>query len=44
MAPAMKAMKVMKAAAMKSGGAMTQTQVLASVAETNGLKKKQAKG
>jgi len=46
MAPAMKAMKAaMKApAAMKSGGAMTNTQVLASVAETNGLKAKQAKG
>jgi len=41
MAPAMKAMKAR--AAMKSG-AMTQTAVLASVAETNGLKTKQAKG
>merc|ERR1711865_1297340 len=40
MAPAMKAMKAR--AAMKSG-AMTQTAVLASVAETNGLKTKQAK-
>ena len=45
MAPAMKAMKAMKAAAMKkSSGVMTQTQVLASVAESNGLKPKQAKG
>ena len=41
MAPAMQAMKVR--AAMKSG-AMTQTAVFASVAETNGLKTKQAKG
>merc|ERR1712071_549593 len=40
MAPAMKAMK---AKAMKSG-ALTQTQVIASVAETNGLKNKQVKG
>jgi len=40
MAPAMKAMKAR--AAMKSG-AMTQTAVFASVAETNGLKTKQAK-
>merc|ERR1712007_322072 len=45
MAPAMKAMKAMKAkAAMKSGGVLTQTQVIASVAETNGLKNKQVKG
>merc|ERR1712188_59515 len=43
MAPAMKAMKAMKAAAMKSG-ALTQTQVISSVAETNGLKNKQVKG
>merc|ERR1712224_327534 len=41
MAPAMKAMKAR--AAMKSG-VLTQTAVLASVAETNGLKTKQAKG
>ena len=41
MAPAMKAMKAR--AAMK-GGSMTQTAVLSSVAETNGLKTKQAKG
>merc|ERR1712028_323603 len=41
MAPAMKAMKAR--AAMKSG-ALTQTQVIASVAETNGLKNKQVKG
>jgi nucleoid DNA-binding protein len=40
MAPAMKAMK---ARAMKSG-VLTQTQVIASVAETNGLKNKQVKG
>ena len=40
MAPAMKAMK---ARAMKSGG-LTQNQVIASVAETNGLKNKQVKG
>merc|ERR1712070_329419 len=38
MAPAM------KAKAMKSGGVLTQTQVIASVAETNGLKNKQVKG
>ena len=45
MAPAMKSMRAMKArAAMKSSGVMTQTQVLASIAETNGLKAKQAKG
>merc|ERR1712110_1079284 len=44
MAPAMKAMKAMKARAMKSGGVLTQTQVIASVAETNGLKNKQVKG
>ena len=44
MAPAMKSMKAMKARAMKSSGVMTQTQVLASIAETNGLKAKQAKG
>ena len=41
MAPALKAMKAH--AAMK-GGSMTQTAVLASVAETNGLKTKQSKG
>merc|ERR1711939_1126800 len=41
MAPAMKAMKAR--AAMKSG-VLTQTQVIASVAETNGLKNKQVKG
>merc|ERR1712078_550182 len=41
MAPAMKAMKAK--AAMKSG-VLTQTQVIASVAETNGLKNKQVKG
>merc|ERR1712137_585308 len=40
MAPAMKAMK---AKAMKSG-VLTQSQVIASVAETNGLKNKQVKG
>merc|ERR1712224_858650 len=40
MAPAMGAMK---ARAMKSG-ALTQSQVIASVAETNGLKNKQVKG
>jgi len=40
MAPAMKAMK---AKAMKSG-VLTQTQVISSVAETNGLKGKQVKG
>jgi len=44
MAPAMKAMKAMKAKAMKSGGPMTQSAVIASVAETNGLKNKQVKG
>ena len=45
MAPAMKSMKAMKAAAMKkSSGVMTQTQVLTSIAETNGLKTKQANG
>merc|ERR1712071_504059 len=38
MAPAM------KASAMKSSGALTQTQVIASVAETNELKNKQVKG
>merc|ERR1712178_498531 len=32
------------APAMKSGGALTNTQVIASVAETNGLKGKQVKG
>jgi len=37
-------MKAMKAKAMKSGGVLTQTQVIASVAETNGLKNKQVKG
>merc|ERR1712048_1488067 len=41
-APAMKAMKAMKPA-MKSG-VLTQTQVIASVAETNGLKNKPVKG
>merc|ERR1711964_197074 len=41
MAPAMKAMKAR--AAMKSG-VLTQTQVIASVAESNGLKNKQVKG
>merc|ERR1712226_1671918 len=41
MAPAMKAMKAK--AAMKSG-VLTQTGVIASVAETNGLKNKQVKG
>ena len=41
MAPAMKSMKAR--AAMK-GGNMTQTEVLKSVAETNGLKTKPAKG
>merc|ERR1711965_1077991 len=41
MAPAMKAMKAR--AAMKSG-VLTQSQVIASVAETNGLKNKQVKG
>merc|ERR1711965_601174 len=41
MAPAMKAMKAR--AAMKSG-VLTQSQVVASVAETNGLKNKQVKG
>ena len=33
----------MKAKAMKSGGVLTQTQVIASVAETNGLKNNQVK-
>merc|ERR1719198_2077647 len=47
---AMKAMKAMKKAmkarkaAMKAGGAMTQTGVFQSVAETTGLKTKEAKG
>merc|ERR1712146_634656 len=41
MAPAMKAMKAK--AAMKSG-VLTQSQVVASLAETNGLKNKQVKG
>ena len=41
MQPAMKAMK--GRVAMKSG-VLTQTQVVASVAETNGLKNKQVKG
>jgi nucleoid DNA-binding protein len=41
MAPAMKAMKAR--AAMKSG-VLIQSQVVASVAETNGLKNKQVKG
>ena len=41
MAPAMKAMKSAKA--MKSR-VLTRTQAIASVAETNGLKNKQAKG
>ena len=40
MAPAMKAMK---ARAMKSG-VLAQSQVIASVAEINGLKNKQVKG
>merc|ERR1711862_345679 len=44
MAPAMKAMKAMKASAMKSGGALTNTQVMASIAESNGIKPKVAKG
>merc|ERR1712078_298382 len=39
----MGAMKAMKAKAMKSG-VLTQSQVVASVAETNGLKNKQVKG
>merc|ERR1719305_1311535 len=39
----MKAMKAMKAKAMKSG-VLTQSQVIASVAETNGLKNKEVKG
>merc|ERR1711964_592547 len=48
-APAPKAMKAMKKAmkarkAMKAGGAMTQTAVFQSVAETTGLKTKDAKG
>merc|ERR1719355_230695 len=42
MKKAMKAMKSMKA--MKAGGAMTQTGVLQSVAETTGLKTKDVKG
>ena len=42
MAPAMKAMQAMKPA-MKSG-VLTQSQVIASVAETDGLKNKQVKG
>ena len=42
-APPPKAMKAMKAKAMKSG-VLTQTQVIASVAETDGLKNKQMKG
>ena len=42
MAPAMKAMKAK--VAMKASGVMTNTQVMASIAETNGLKAKQAKG
>merc|ERR1712224_103677 len=42
---AMKAMKkAMKAKAMKTGGAMTQTGVFQSVAETTGLKTKDVKG
>jgi len=41
---AMKAMKALRAAAMKSGGPMTQSAVIASVAETNDLKNKQVKG
>jgi len=36
-------MKAMKAAAMKTGGALTQTQVNAAVAEKNTLKPKQVK-
>merc|ERR1712096_148187 len=44
MAPAMKAMKAMKAAAMKSkGGAMTTAGGYAAVAESNELKPKQVK-
>ena len=41
MAPSMKAMKAMKAA--KKTGVLTQTQVMASGAETSGLKKKHVK-
>merc|ERR1712029_1081614 len=45
MGKAMKAMKkAMKARAMKAGGAMTQTGVFQSVAETTGLKTKEVKG
>merc|ERR1711862_503558 len=44
MAPAMKAMKAMKAKAAMKSGVLTQTGVIASVAETNGLKNKQVKG
>merc|ERR1712188_248765 len=44
MAPAMKAMKAVKAKAAMKSGVLTQTQVIASVAETNGLKNKQVKG
>merc|ERR1712070_1349617 len=44
MAPAMKAMKAMKAKAAMKSGVLTQTAVIASVAETNGLKNKEVKG
>ena len=37
-------MRAMKAAAMKTGGALTQTQVIVQVAEKNELKNKQVKG
>merc|ERR1712139_645513 len=37
-------MKAMKARAAMKSGVLTQTQVIASVAETNGLKNKQVKG
>merc|ERR1719446_1190841 len=39
----MKAMKAMKAKAMKGGSGLTQTAVYSSVAETTGLKTKQVK-
>jgi nucleoid DNA-binding protein len=44
MAPAMKAVKAMKAKAAMKSGVLTQTRVIASVAETNGLKNKQVTG
>merc|ERR1739847_193968 len=46
MGKAMKAMKraMKKARAMKAGGAMTQTGILQSVAETTGLKTKDVRG